>query len=78
MRSSAQRGRVYRRCGYRDNQRWQLGTWTFAVDSHSALDDLARPHQRGEVTVHRILAPSPAPSATASATTACPATSPAR
>jgi hypothetical protein len=45
MCSSARRGRVYRRCGCRDEARWQLGaccpllvsdagqgTWTLAVD----------------------------------------------
>ncbi|MFG2846364.1 tyrosine-type recombinase/integrase [Kitasatospora sp. NPDC048296] len=60
MRSSAKRGRVYRRCGCRDDQRRQLGarcpllaidphhgTWTFAVDSHIALDGKRHTVRRG-------------------------------
>ena len=58
VRSSGRRGRVYRRCGYRDADRRQLGagcpglaeeghgTWTFAVDIPS-LDGRRRPVRRG-------------------------------
>ncbi|MFF2745990.1 tyrosine-type recombinase/integrase [Kitasatospora sp. NPDC058048] len=60
MRSTAKRGRVYRRCGCRDDQRRQLGarcpllatdphhgTWTFAVDSHTTLDGRRHTVRRG-------------------------------
>ncbi|MFJ3217405.1 tyrosine recombinase XerC [Kitasatospora sp. NPDC086801] len=60
MRSSAKRGRVYRRCGCRDQHRNQLGarcpllatdphhgTWTFAVDSHTCIDGRRHTIRRG-------------------------------
>ncbi|MGW7584688.1 Arm DNA-binding domain-containing protein [Kitasatospora sp. NPDC054768] len=60
MRSSAKRGRVYRRRGCRDQHRKQLGarcpllvadphhgTWTFAVDSHTAVDGKRHTIRRG-------------------------------